>query len=121
MSLKKICYHPLSILVFSLICLYFILSLRRNLKRLNVSYNNLKQVETQVKKLETGLEEKQQQLEQAQLPLAQEKIARNELLLKKPGEYVVQLPKLASEQDQFTPSPSPQPLEQWRQVLFTGY
>ncbi len=115
--MKKILYHPLTILLVSILSLYCIFSLRKNLKRINISRENLRNINNQVRQLKTKVDQKEKQLKQAKKSYSKEKIARNELLLKKPGEYVIQLPELNVDRKQTESSLQSQPIEQWKKLL----
>lgn len=115
--LKKWLQNPVVLLVFTLLVLSFIFSLRKNLTRLTLSEHNLEILKSEVGQLETEVEQKQYQLETAQQPLAKEKIARNELLLKREGEYVIQLPDIKLESEKQPPESKPTAWQQWRQLL----
>jgi len=115
--LKKWLQNPVVLLIFTLLALSFVFSLRKNLTRLTLSEYNLDILKSEVDKLETEVEQKQYQLETAQQPLAKEKIARNELLLKREGEYVIQLPDIELKSKQQPIKNKPTAWQQWRQLL----
>ena len=69
-------------------------------------------MEEEVLTLETAIIESQQ-------PFAKEQIIRNELLMKREGEYVVQIPdELVTTTQRVTRAEFLTPWEEWRQLLF---
>ncbi len=115
--MKKIIYHPLAIIFLSILALYSIFSLRKSLEKINISRENLANIKNQVDQLGSEVEDKEQKLQQAQKNYSKEKITRDELLLKKPGEYVIQLPELGVEKKETGSSLSPKPSRQWANLL----
>lgn len=98
--------------------LYFIFSLRKNLKKINISRQNLASIKKQVTNLEQKVEHKEKKLDQAKKTYSKEKIARDELLLKKPSEYVIQLPELNLEKKELSSSSPKKPIDQWKDLLW---
>lgn len=61
----------------------------------------------------------ERQAQEATSSLAQERIIRNELLMQKPDEIIVQLPAVEEIRLSNTePSPTPTPWQAWRELLF---
>ncbi|MEA2056193.1 MAG: hypothetical protein U9O78_00530 [Patescibacteria group bacterium] len=75
-------------------------------------------IKKQVDKLENEMSAKQKQLEKAKKSYSKEKILRNELLLKKPGEYVIQLPELVTEEEAGETIDKKSPVDEWRELVF---
>lgn len=69
--------------------------------------------------LQEQVDDLEKSLEEAQAPFVQEKIIRDQLLLQKPGEYVVQLPTelVSPEPSQLDNQAEATPLEKWKRVL----
>ncbi len=116
--MKKIIYHPLTIIFLSLIAVYFIFSLRSNQKKIDLSRKNIKNLKQIVSKMEKDYNQQTEELKTAKKPLTKEKIVRNELLFKKPGEYVLQLPKINPVQPEEKFIEEKTPWEKWRNLLF---
>ena len=112
--------HPLTIAVFTALCFLAIISLRESSKSASVSKASLKQLEEKVELAKKEVEQAQKILEQGQDPLALEKIQRNELLQKKEGEIVLQIPELEklSNQENQPKLKENGPLEEWQKLLF---
>ncbi len=115
---KKWVQSPIVIIIATLLAISFILSLRKNLSRLTLSEHNLNILRSEVNDLQTEVDNKQQELELAKQPLAKEKIARNELLLKKEGEYVIQLPEIKLPEEKMLADKELSNWEKWEKLLF---
>lgn len=115
--MKRLLYHPLTAILITALVIYFIISLRSNLKKLEISRQNLSNIQQDVAQLSEEVESQKQTLNQAQQPLAKEKLARDELLLKKSGEYVIDLPDIILTELESEPSPSPRPIEKWIELI----
>ena len=114
----KLLNHPITIVIVTLIASIFMLSLRRtNLKQaqsvitIQTTSEKIEQLENEVNLLENKLAE-------AETPLAKEKIFRNELLLQKPGEYVIQMHEEEIENLIDKTVKNPTPWEEWKKLLF---
>jgi hypothetical protein len=110
--------NPLTILAFTLVFAFFFFSLRKNAKRSYISVQNVNLLENEVDQLISEVDNQKKQLEVIQQPLTKEKIVRNELLLQKPGEYVVQLPPASPTPAQNNKNSRSNPWGEWRKLLF---
>jgi cell division protein FtsB len=116
--MNKLFYNPISLIVFVLVVFTISLSLRETAKRADLAKKEVTALEQEVKMLETDTTAAQELVLERQGEFMREKIARNELLLQKPDEIIVQLPPI-------TPKPMPTPmitkgtpLEEWKQAIF---
>lgn len=111
--------HPLVIALLTFAGLVFSYSLIANLQRTRNSTEHLAVLEQEIAEMASEVSGLENQLENAQSTEAQEKIIRDELLMQKPGETLVQLPELSKEDLPLpSPSPTPTPWEEWRELLF---
>jgi len=117
--MQKLLFHPLTALVITGLTIIFLISLYHNTQDIRRSTESLSILDQENQQLASEVTKLEKKLSQAQTDFAQEKITRDELLMQKPGEYVVQLPPLP------TPSLAPQtptqlstPWAEWRQLLF---
>lgn len=115
--MKQFIYSPPAIIILTLITVFLIISLRGNLEKVDISRQNFLNIQQDVTELRDNLKPKKQRLESAQQPLAKEKIARNELLKKKPGEYVLYIQDVELNKEEIVPTPTPLPIEEWRNLL----
>lgn len=110
--------HPLTVLAISLVAVIAVVSLRRGQRVGDQSGAQVAQLRQEVDRLNTQHEQLKTELQKAGTPLAQEKMIRDQLLLKKEGEYVVQLtddPRLREQA--VVPAASPTPLEEWKKLV----
>ncbi len=115
--MKRLLYHPLTAILVTALVIYFVISLRSNLKKLEISRQNLSNIQQDVSQLSKEVETQKQTLNEAQQPLTKEKLARDELLLKKSGEYVIDLPDIVLTDVELESSPSPRPIEKWIELI----
>jgi len=90
--MKKVLFNPIFIVLITFFSIILITSLNRSKQKAAISKQNLKQVEQEIAILEQKVKQNETKLYQAQTDFTKEKIIRNELLMKKEGEIVVNLP-----------------------------
>ena len=111
--------HPLIKVAFTLLSLVFSLSLYSSWKRHQATAQEVKQAEIQVAQLQQQVNQASQEVLSANDSASQEKIIRDELLMQKPGEIVLQIPTVKADEVPLPlPSPSPTNWEKWQKVLF---
>lgn len=118
--MSKVLNSRWMLLAVTVIILLICASLYNNTHQLRLSTVTLNELQKEVDTQNQAVDTLQRQLDTAKSPFAKEKIMRDQLLLQKPGEYVVQLPDLPV--PEVTPIPSPKtltPLEEWQKLLFT--
>lgn len=111
--------HPLMILLMTLVAGIFMVSLYISSKDGKSGAQIVQILEESVERQKKRVEALEQQAQLANDPFIQEKIQRDELLLQKPGEIVLQLPPITVPSP--TPEPTPKqmtPWEEWKLVLF---
>lgn len=110
--------HPVVALLITIFAVLYYLSLDSSAQKATVSSNTVEELEQEVNQMSNEVAVLEKKLDTANHPVTQEKVIRNELLLQKPGEYVLQLPPIEVEE---TPSPTVEkktPWEEWQTVLF---
>ncbi len=116
--MQRLLSHPLTIALFTALAIIFYVSLDKSAQTVQSSSSTLLKLEEQNKKLGTEVAKLEEQVETAQTGLSKEKIIRNELLLQKPGEYVVQLPDgIVQPEPVAEPDVQESPWEAWKKVL----
>lgn len=111
--------HPLTILSFALLGLLFSLSLYSSWQRNKATSSQVAALETEVEKITQEVQDLSDVAAVASSAGTQEKIIRDQLLMQKEGEIIVQLPEIdLSQVKKIAPSPSPTPWEEWQKVLF---
>ena len=116
--MKKVVSHPLVVLVITLILGLFWWSLYRTILSFGSSQHYLAELHEEVNHQASQVEKLKQQLQEAQDPLTKEKIARNELLQQKPGEYVIKIDEDATPAINQPQEEIKTPWQQWRELLF---
>ena len=115
--MNKFLSNPLVIVIITLLAFSFVISLKKNANKANISSQNLTKLENEITKLENNLQQAQDDLNESKTLLSQEKIIRNQLLMQKPGEYVVQIPLPEEKQEKNLNSFKTTPLEEWKSLL----
>lgn len=115
----RILYSPLVAAIITGIAGIICVSLYINGYRIRQSSRSIERLEAEVASMEAKVNEVEQEARTATSSAARERLYREELLLQRPNEYIVQIPDLP------LPSPSPivqpvseRPWEQWKKLLF---
>ncbi len=116
--MKKILLHPIAALFFTIISIIFMISLQKTRQRSENVSQIAEQLKNQVNQLELEVKQAENSLNQDSLGLEQEKVIRNELLMKKEGEIIFQLPPVkpvgevvVNQVETLTPA------EAWKQLI----
>ncbi len=111
--------HPLLIVIYSCLCLLVIFSLRESSKKALVSKESIEKLEKNIDSLEKEVALEKEKLKDSQDDIAVEKIMHNELLLKKEGEIVLQIPEeKPSDQEKQDPQKEENgPWQEWQKLL----
>ncbi len=121
-KLSRLIYHPITLLSITIVSLLFFLSLLKTTQRAQGSAQNIKDQQDQVNQETAKVQALRDSLETAKKPLSQEKIFRNELLMKTPGEYVVQISDESLKQDQNLKKEAKIeqniPWKEWQKLIF---
>jgi len=117
-SIKKILLHPIVIFLISLASLLLVFSLYQNAKEITNSTADLKEVELEVDQKQQKIDNLENQLNQAQTNFTKEKIIRDELLMQKEGELVIQIPEDQTIQiPQIEPIQPVTPWQEWKKLI----
>lgn len=116
MQWSKWLFHPASALVFLSICGLMWWSLAATARKTRNSTEAVGILEQENAKIARDVSELENQLKTASSSTNHEKIIRNELLMQKPGEYVLQIPDLPALPDTHTPVPTPTAWQQWQKI-----
>lgn len=117
-QIEKLLSHPFFIIIFSCLCLLSIVSLRESSKKALVSKESIQKLEKNTELMEEDLAKEKDKLENKQEEIVLEKIMRNELLQKKEGEIILQIPD--QENIEFSEKESVEkngPLQEWLKLL----
>lgn len=116
--MQKLINHPLVILLLTGLTIMIVISLNRTAQKSKVSSENVRLMEQKNEQLRQQIDFQQQAIDEASTGLAKEKILRNELLLQKPGEYVLQIPDEMVINQQNGQLEQKTPLQEWQQLVF---
>lgn len=114
----KLLAHPLVAVGMTILAVLFVLSLRKTAQKSEVASQNVAVLEQKITDLSRELEEEQKALEYDSSDFAREKILRNDLLLQKPGEYILQIPDENLVQNNTETASTKTPWEEWKALLF---
>lgn len=116
--MQRIVYHPLFLITISALCIGLWLSLWQNQKDIRASRSLVTSLEGDVATQRAGVAELQKKLDNSKNPLFQEQIIRDQLLMQKPGEYILQLPDISPKPVSSASIPAtPTPWEEWMKIL----
>ncbi len=117
--MRRLLSSPLAYILSALFVVILCISLYFNQREIRQSTHQLSKLEREVSIMADEVTELERETQVATSTAAKEKIFRNELLMQKPGEYIVQVPDLP------IPSPMPKvivkplkPWQQWKKLLF---
>ena len=99
MAITKILYHPLTILGLTILAVMFFFSLDKSGKKTQNSSENIKVLEHEITQISQEVLTLEEKIAQTDSPEFKEKVVRNELLLQKPGEYILQIAENNQEND----------------------
>lgn len=116
---KNFLNHPLLIVVFTCLCFLIIFSLRESSKKALVSKESIEKLETSIQSLEKEVANENDKLQNSRQEIAVERIMRNELLRKKEGEIVLQIPDEEQNKEEKTDLKKEKsgPWEEWKKLL----
>ena len=116
--MQRLLAHPITIVVATVLTILFFVSLDKNSQTAQTSIKNLQALDQQTKTLESEVKTLESQVQSAQTNLSKEKIIRNELLLQKEGEFVVQIPQdVQIEENIATSTSNETPWQAWKKIL----
>ena len=116
--MSKLFAHPLVVFLITVASLVFIFSLDGKSQTKN-SQETIAHLKTENEKISQEIEGLKENLGTAQTTFAKEKIIRDELLMQKPGEYVVQIVGVEEVKTEKTMVEKKRtPIEEWRNRLF---
>lgn len=118
--MTKALEHPLTLIVAAVLFSVLFFSLRQTGNKSQQSTNEISLLEEKAYKTSKEVQELQEELEYSKSTAYKEKIVRNELLLQKPGEYIVQMtaPQTEPLDTHITTSQPETNQEKWFEILF---
>lgn len=117
--MKQLIYNPLVAIIFTIVTAVITFSLYRNTQEIKKSTQSIQILEDQIEKKEANIDHLENQLDQSSSEFTQEKIIRNELLLQKEGEYIVQIADQADDQiaQQAEKINNKTPWQEWKELI----
>jgi cell division protein FtsB len=112
--MKNLIFNPWSFGLVMIFAVMFGLSLRTTGQKARITRDQLEQLQTETSQLESSVASKTAQASKSAQPFMKEKIARDELLLIKPGEVVMELPPIVAESTQADVGPTQTPWQAWQ-------
>lgn len=91
MTITKLLNHPVVILALTIVAITFFLSLNKSGKKTQNSTENIRVLEYEVGQILEEIIDLEEKIEETESEQFKEKVVRNELLMQKPGEYVLQI------------------------------
>lgn len=94
--------------------------MRESSRKTSVSKESIQKLEKNIESMEKELQNEEKKFADSQNDLALEKIMRNELLQKKEGEIVLQIPEkeeLSTENSENSATQENGPAEEWKKLL----
>lgn len=91
MTITKILYHPIVTFALTIGAIMFFFSLDKSGKKTQNSSENIRLLEYEVEQISKEIIELEEKIDVVESGEFKEKVVRNELLLQKPGEYVLQI------------------------------
>ena len=116
----KIIYHPFIIIILTIIGIIFFLSLDKSSQKTEISNKNIEILEQEINEMSVQTSELDEKIIEANTDKFKEKVIRNELLLQKPGEIIIQLSSAESQKINFESSQVEveKPLDSWLDLIF---
>lgn len=110
--------HPIVLVTVTVVALFYYLSLDKSAQKADISSQTVQDLEQEIGQISGEVAILEKQLESANHPISQERIIRNELLMQKSGEYVLQLPTIEVTEKIPPPAESKTPWQEWKEILF---
>lgn len=122
MTTTRILNHPITILVLTIVAITFFLSLNKSSKKKQNSSENIRVLEYEVNQISEEIIELEENITETESIQFKEKVVRNELLLQKEGEYVLQIAENKEEDNSQISNDSTlkdvNPINRWFELLY---
>lgn len=115
--MKNIFYNPWSFSIFLIFAIMFGLSLNTTGQKAKITSQQLQELQIETQTLKANLTLKTLQASRSAQDFSKEKIGRDELLLIKPGDVVMELPPLNSKAEKIDLTPTQTPFQAWKNIL----
>ena len=116
--MKSLLYHPVTLAVFTILVIFIIISMHQTVNQIQRSTQTTSLLDQEIDQIASEVSGLEAALAQAQSEFTKEKIARDELLLKKEGEIVLQLPEIHLPETKTASHSAQTPWQEWQALLF---
>ncbi|MBU0974743.1 septum formation initiator family protein [Patescibacteria group bacterium] len=117
--MTKIIYHPFIIIIFTITSIVFFLSLNKSSQKTDISSKNIEILEQELNKMSIETSQLEEKIIDADSEVYKEKVIRNELLLQKPGEKIIQLLYIENQENpEIDPVETDKPFDMWLDLIF---
>ncbi|NCN51016.1 MAG: hypothetical protein GW762_00670 [Candidatus Pacebacteria bacterium] len=118
--MTKLLEHPITLVIASVLFVLFFYSLRQTGNKTEQSSQEIAVLEEKAYQASKEVQSLQEELEQSKSAEYKERIVRDELLLQKEGEYIVQLavPEIEVIDTDITTTKTQSNQEKWLEILF---
>jgi cell division protein FtsB len=110
-------FHPIIIIFVSIVATWSYISLIKTEQGMRRSTESVATLDQEVSKIAREVQNLEAEVENATSSATQETIIRDELLMKKPGEYVIQLPIIETNEQPNQDSSETYPWQEWQNLL----
>lgn len=118
--MSKIIYHPVIVIIFTIIGIVFFISLSKSAQKTDISSRNIEFLEKEVNDMSIETAKIEEKIIETDSDEFKEKVIRNELLLQKPGEKIIQMPTEGNIESAAaaTITQEKKPIEEWWKLIF---
>jgi len=116
--LKKIILNPLTLLLLSVACFLFIATQKKDVKKIDQTLEHKEKLKQEINSIENEIADYQNKLSPEHEKKVIETIMRDELLMQKDDETIIQLPPVTLQPTKPVTSPTKSPKDEWLELLF---
>lgn len=118
--MTKYLQHPFVLLIVTFLFVGVFISLRQTGAKTHQSSKEISELEKEAYQLSKEVQDLQEELEYSKSPEYKEKIIRDQLLMQKEGEYVVQVsaPEIVETDTEIKPQKTVSNQDRWLEILF---
>jgi cell division protein FtsB len=116
--MKSLLFHPLTLVAYTVLIVFIIISMHQTVDQIQQSTETTSILDQEIQEIATEVSQLELAVEVAQSDLTKEQIARDELLLKKDGEIVLQLPKIELPTQRTASHSAKTPRQEWWELVF---
>jgi len=115
--LKKIILNPLILLLLSVACFLFVVTQKKDTKKIDQTLENKEKLIQEINSVENEIIDYQKKLSPEYEKKVVETIMRDELLMQKDGEIIIQLPPITVQPTKAPVAPTKSVKNEWLELL----